>query len=85
MNSPALAANRKFDPRLSGARDDDDDAEAEGGEGGFGLFHARGVAEAEHAIDLHQMPAQPTGGTVARFGYLHAGRRVAPSSGGHVV
>ena len=72
-------------PRLSGAGDVDDDAEAEGGEGGFDLSHARGVTEVEHAIDLHQMPAQPTGGAVAGFGCLHAGKRVAPSSDGHVV
>jgi hypothetical protein len=46
-------------PRLSGAGDVDDEAEAESGEGGFDLFHARGVTEVEHAIDLRQMPAQP--------------------------
>ena len=39
----------------------DGEAEAERGEGGFDLFHTRGVAQVEHAGDLRQVPAQPTG------------------------
>ena len=39
----------------------DGEAEAERGEGGFDLFHTRGVAQVEDAGDLRQVPAQPTG------------------------
>jgi hypothetical protein len=35
----------------------DDEAQAERGERSFHMFHPRGVAQVEHAIDLREVPA----------------------------
>ena len=58
MGFATFSPSYRFTAALHRLGDIDDEAEAEGGEGGFDLFHLRRMPQVEDAGDLRQMPAQ---------------------------